>query len=71
MTHPYSNFNIDQLIPVLSDITLAKNIVEKITHSLDNYIESIYEIIIELKESGMITDEIKVKIKEKTNTKRT
>ena len=61
MTHPYSNFNVDQLVPVLSDITLAKNIIGKMTQSLNDYMESLYEIINELKESGIISDEMKAK----------
>ena len=56
---PYSNFNNDQVVPVLSDINLAKTIVSNITSSLTDYIESIYDMHNSLQESGAITDELK------------
>ena len=59
IVNPYSNFNNDQIIPVLSDINLAKTIVSNITASLTDYIESIYDIHNSLQESGAITDELK------------
>lgn len=58
----YSEFNIDQLIPILTDMTIAKNIINNMMNSLSDYRDSIYEIIKDLTESGNISDEIKIKI---------
>lgn len=61
-SHKYENFNIDQLVPILTDINLAKTIIVNMVQSLNEYIESLYEILNELKESGVISDEIKAKM---------
>lgn len=60
--NPYSDFNIDQLVPILSDLTLAKTIINDMTCSLSEYKDSIYEIIAELKEASCVSDEIKAKV---------
>lgn len=58
----YELFNIDQLVPVLNDLNLAKTATEKINTTVTEYIDSLYEIISVIKESGVMTDEIKVRI---------
>lgn len=62
LCNQYSNFNVDQLIPVINDLKLAQIIVKKIMDSLSEYYESLYEIQNEIKESGSLTNEIKAKI---------
>lgn len=61
-TYPYEEFNVDQLVPILNDIKLAKTIIANISSTISEYIESICEISSELKESGLVSDEIKAKI---------
>jgi hypothetical protein len=58
----YELFNIDQIVPILNDLNLAKIVTEKINTTITEYIDSLYEIINVIKESCIITNEIKVRI---------
>lgn len=58
----YSNFNIDQLVPILSDLFLAKMSVSNMILSVGEYMTNLYDLINELKTSNKITDEFKFKI---------
>lgn len=60
--NPYYDFNMDQILYVLYDLTLGKTIISDIIYSLSEYKDTIYEIIGEIKESSYISDEFKVKV---------
>lgn len=60
--NPYESFNIDQLIPILTDLHTGKAMVAEIINVLSAYRDNLYEISSELKDSNYVTDELKTKI---------
>lgn len=58
----YSDFNVEQLSPILADLKLSVKIIHQILCSLDDYTDSLYELQNEIKNCGLITNEIKVQI---------
>lgn len=60
--NPYESFNIDQLIPILTDLHTGKAMVAEIINVLSSYRDNLYEIISELKDANYVTDELKTKI---------
>ncbi len=58
----YAEFNIDQLIPVISELKTGNTVVINMMNALNDYKDNIYEIITNLKEATIITDELKAKI---------
>jgi hypothetical protein len=60
--NPYESFNIDQLIPILTDLHTGKAMVAEIINVLSAYRDNLYEITSELKDANYVTDELKTKI---------
>ena len=58
----YANFNADQIIPIFSDVNLAKTIITEMIKSLDEYIESLYNISTEIEQSRIISEETKINL---------
>jgi len=60
--NPHESFNIDQLIPILTDLHTGKAMVAEIINVLSSYRDNVYEISAELKDANYVTDELKTKI---------
>jgi hypothetical protein len=58
----YSSFNIDQIMPILSDINIGKRVVINIIAAIKEYNDVTHEIMGELAGQTSISDEIKSKI---------
>jgi len=61
-TYVYSSFNIDQIMPVLSDINTGKFVVKNMITALKDYNDVLNEIIGELRGETLVSNEIKAKI---------
>lgn len=57
-----TNFNVDQIMPILTDLDTAKNIIKNMIDSLTDYQDTINELIGEFREAELITDEMKAKV---------
>lgn len=55
----YEEFNIDQILPILTDLEQAQNVIHNIDTSINEYVEDIHIIIKKLKENNEMSDEVK------------